>query len=529
MVPGSSTGARGLSSTCSTMPGERNDGWREARGWRGLASLPPPIVSLTRSTRAGGAPAQLPPGRNDHQEHLLTEPIERACYWLAQRPPGHAAPLEGRTEADVAIVGAGLTGLWTALFLKELDPRAEVVVLERETAAHGASGRNAGMLSETVDHGHGLAIQHFGEAEARRLAALGERNVEEMAAWLRVRGIDCDYEPTGRLVAALTHRQVEEGRRAVSIAQRLGVDGHEWLDRDRFRELLDSPLYLGGVRARGGAILDPVKLVDGLRREAQRVGVRIHERSGVDRLRRIGAGVGLATRGGIVRARRAVLATSAYTHRLLPRVLHRFIPLYDYILVSEPLTPDQRAAIGWTGRQGVTDGRSFFNYYRLTRDNRVLWGTSEAAYYPGNRVDPRCDHSPAHYDGLRASFRRHFPALAPLRFPYAWGGPICSTTRLTPFFGSAMRGRVHYGLGYTGHGLGTTRIAGRILAHLALERHCELLDLRLVRCGPIPFPPEPLRSWAVAGVTRALRRVDAGERPSTMLRLLDRFGIGFSS
>jgi glycine/D-amino acid oxidase-like deaminating enzyme len=455
--------------------------------------------------------------------------IEQACYWLAQRQPREARALEGRAEADVAIVGAGLTGLWTALFLKELDPRAEVVVLERETAAYGASGRNAGMLSETVDHGHGLAIQHFGEAEARRLAALGERNVEEMVAWLRARGIECDYEPTGRLVAALTERQIEEGRQAVATAGRLGLEGHEWLDRDRFRARLNSPLYLGGVQVRGGGILDPVKLVDGLQREAERVGVRVHERSGVERMKRAGAGVVLETTSGSVRARRTVLATSAYTHRLLPRVLHHFIPLYDYILVSDPLTADQRAAIGWRERQGVTDGRSFFNYYRLTRDDRILWGTSEAAYYSGNRVDSRCDHSPAHYDALRASFRRHFPALDSLRFPYAWGGPICSTTRLTPFFGTALGGRVHYGLGYTGHGLGTTRIAGRILAHLASEKWSELLELSLVRRRPFPFPPEPLRSWAVAGVTRALRRVDAGEGPGALLRLLDRLGIGFSS
>ena len=460
---------------------------------------------------------------------MTTQPIERACYWLAQRAARSVTPLDGDTEADVVIVGAGLTGLWTALFLKELDPAAEVVLLEREVAAYGASGRNAGMLSETVDHGHGLAVQHFGEAEARRLAALGERNAEEMIGWLRGRGIDCDYEPTGRLIAALTDGHAEEGRRTVAAAGRLGIDGHEWLDRAAFRALLDSPLYLGGVRVRGGGILDPVKLVDGLRDAAERLGVRVHERSGVERLRAAGTGIEVRTPAGRVRARRAVLGTSAYTHRLLPRVVHRFIPLYDYILVSDPLTPGQREAIGWHGRQGVTDGRTFFNYYRLTRDDRILWGTSEAAYYGANRVDPDCDHSPAHYAALRASFRRHFPALASLEFPYAWGGPICSTTRLTPFFGKAMGGRVLYGLGYTGHGLGTTRIAGRILAHLALERPSELLELALVRRKPVPFPPEPLRSWAVAQVTDSLRRVDQGERPSAMLRLLDRLGIGFSS
>jgi glycine/D-amino acid oxidase-like deaminating enzyme len=350
-----------------------------------------------------------------------------------------------------------------------------------------------------------------------------------MIGWLEARGIGCDYESTGRLLAALTEGQVEDGRRAVATAQRLGLDGHEWLDRDRFRERIDSALYLGGVRVRRGGILDPVKLVDGLHHEAERWGVRVYQRSGVEGLRAAGAGVELRTNAGSVRARRAVLATSAYTHGLLPHVLHRFIPLYDYILVSEPLTGDQRAMIGWRGREGVTDGRTFFNYYRLTRDDRILWGTSEAAYFSGNRVGPQYDHSPAHYAALRASFRRHFPALVSLEFPYAWGGPICSTTRLTPFFGSTLGGRIHYGLGYTGHGLGTTRIAGRILAHLALDRRSELLDLALVRHRPFPFPPEPLRSWAVAGVTRALRQVDAGARPGILLRLLERVGIGFSS
>jgi glycine/D-amino acid oxidase-like deaminating enzyme len=460
----------------------------------------------------------------------LTSPsIERACYWLAMRPPSPVVPFEGTGETDVAVVGAGLTGLWTALFLKQLDPGSEVVILEGEVAAYGASGRNAGMLSETVDHAHGLAIQHFGETEARRLARLGESNVEEMTAYLAEHDIRCDYEPNGQLIAALTEGQVEDARRSVATARRLGVAGHRYLSRDEIRQQLDSPLYLGGVSVRDGGILDPVKLVDGLRDRAARLGVRVHEGSGVESLRPSGAGLELGTRRGSLRARRAVLATSAYTHQILPRVARRFIPLYDYILVSDPLTPAQRDVIGWRRRQGVTDGRTFFNYYRLTTDDRILWGTSEAAYYPGNRVHRDCDHSPAHYDALRASFRRHFPDLGSLAFPYAWGGPICSTTRLTPFFGRELDGRVVYGLGYTGHGLGTTRIAGCVLAHLALDRPSDLLDLTMVRRKPFPFPPEPLRAWAVARVTRALRRVDQGGRPGAMLRLLDRMGIGFSS
>jgi glycine/D-amino acid oxidase-like deaminating enzyme len=457
------------------------------------------------------------------------QPIEQACFWLARRAPREPAVLEGAGEVGVVVVGAGLTGLWTALVLKSLEPELDVAVVEQGVAAYGASGRNAGMLSETVDHSHGLAIQHFGEAEARRMAKVGARNVAEMLQFLAERGIHCDYEPTGRLMVALTAAQLEEAARTAATARRLGLDTYRELDRDAVRAELDSPLYLGGVSVASGGILDPVKLVDGLREEAQRLGVRVYERSRVDSMRPAGAGVRVRTEAGRLDARRAILATSAYTHRLVPKVTRRFIPLYDYILVSDPLTSAQREAIGWRRRQGVSDGRTFFNYYRLTSDDRILWGTSEAAYYSGNRVDPSCDHSPAHYSALRASFHRHFPALTGLEFPYAWGGAICSTTRLTPYLGSALGGRVLYGLGYTGHGLGTTRIIGRILAHLALGRTDELFDLALARRKPFPYPPEPLRTWAVGAVTSELRKVDAGKRPGTMLRALDRMGIGFSS
>ncbi len=459
----------------------------------------------------------------------MASDIERACYWLAQRPDRETEPLFGDRSADVAVVGAGLTGLWAALCLKELEPDLDVAIVEREVAAHGASGRNAGILSETIDHSHGLAIQHFGEAEARRLAGLGEQNVRELARFLVEQRIECDYEPTGRLMVALTEAHLAEARRSVEAAERLGLNTFRLLGAEETRARLDSPLYLGGLHVSGGAILDPVKLVDGLRRTAEGSGIRVFERSPVDRLARADGGVRLTTPRGSLTARHVVLATSAYTHLLLPAVLHRFIPLFDYVLVSDRLTPDQRAAIGWRGRESVTDGRAFFNYYRLTRDDRILWGTSEAAYYPGNRVDSACDHSPAHYAALRESVRRHFPALAGLEFPYAWGGAICSTTRLTPFFGRALGGRVVYGLGYTGHGLGTTRIAGRILAHMALDRPGELLDLAMVRSQPFPYPPEPFRRWAVSGVTAALRRVDRGARPGMLLRVLDRLGLGFSS
>ncbi len=455
-------------------------------------------------------------------------PIEEACYWMAGRPQRAAVPLSADLEVDVAIVGGGFTGLWTALSIKDLEPSVSVCVLEREVVGFGATGRNAGIVGETLDHSHELAIAHFGLDEARALARIGRENLDGLERFLADRRIAAGFRRPGQLTVALSDAHVDALEAAARAAERVGAPGWKLLSGAEVRNEIASPLYRGGLLAPRNALVDPVALVEGLRGEAERLGVAVRERTPIDHLEYARDRVVLRSGERRVRARRAVLATNAYTHRLLPRLAPRFLPLYDYILVSRPLTGPEWRSIGWRTGRGVADARTFFNYYRPTPDGRILWGTSEAAYYPGNRVDPACDHSPAHYASLRESFRRHFPQLSHLEFPFQWGGPIASTTRLTPFFGT-HRGRLAYGLGYTGHGVGSTRIAGRILAHLALEKESPLLELSMVRRKPIPYPPEPLRRVAVAAVTRSLRRVDAGGRPNLLLRILDRFGIGFSS
>ncbi|PYS93558.1 MAG: FAD-dependent oxidoreductase [Acidobacteria bacterium] len=493
-----------------------------------------PSASDASPAPNAGPPAAAPAERR---------PVEQACFWMATRRRPADPPLSGRREADVAIVGAGFTGLWTALFLKALDPGREVTVLEQGMAAYGASGRNAGMLGECLDHSHALAVAHFGREEARRLAALGRENTDGLLRFLTRHGVDCDVERTGQLYVALSAGQFDELREAAEAAWSLGMPHYRLLDREAVRAELRCERYHGALYNPHCGILNPVKLVEGLKREAERRGVAFFERTRVTalepgrdlvRLRTLSSAPGGEAEAGAplrgeIAARRVVLATNAHTHLIFPRLLKRYIPLYDYILVSEPLTAEQQGRIGWRNRQSVTDARAFFKYYRLTADNRILWGTSEAAYYPGNRVDRSCDHSERHYAELRASFRRHFPALGDLRFPYAWGGAICSTTRFTPFFGTAHRGRVLYGLGYTGHGIASTHLAGQILAHLTLEKPSPLLDLKMVRRKPFPYPPEPLRGLAVRLVSRALRRVDAGGKPGLLLRLLDAMGIGLSS
>ena len=350
-----------------------------------------------------------------------------------------------------------------------------------------------------------------------------------MEAFLLREQVDAEFSRVGQLVLALTKAHTMDVEVALSSARRLGIDDWQTLDEEATRRRLGSPLPLCALFAPRAATVHPAKLAEGLARVAEARGVRILEHSPVLKIESAGDQLRLASRGGSVRTRRTVLATNAYSHLLAPRLARRFLPLYDYVIASEPLTSAQRAAIRWQGREGVTDCRSFFNYSRLTADHRVVWGSSEAVYHRGNGIGPQHDHAPQVYSALEASFARFFPDLATVRFPYRWGGPIAATTRFTPFFGALHSGRLLYGLGYTGHGVGTTRVAGRLLAHFALERRSELAELALVRKPPFPYPPEPLRQWAIAAVTRALRRVDQGGGPGFLLRVLDRLGIGFSS
>jgi len=443
---------------------------------------------------------------------------------MTTAPYKYEPALEGDHHAEIAIVGAGFTGLWTAVFLREMAPEANIAIVEQGMAGYGASGRNAGMLDVTIDHSHSLAISHFGFSEARKLANIGLQNVNELVDFLNANRIDCGLEQTGRLFVALTQAHIDEAQKALGVAAKLGVPGGRWLNAQQIQAEVRCPRYLGGIVAPGAVILNPFQLVQGLKKYLLERRVRFFE---LTQVRQIADTI--KTDHGSLSAKKVIVATDAFTHHLFPKLLARFVPLYDYILVSDPLTAKQRDAIGWSNRQAITDGRTFFNYYRLTIDNRILFGTSEAMYYPRNRVDPDCDHSEEHYRSLRESFSHHFPQLEELNFPYAWGGAIASTTRLTPFFGELRGGRILYALGYTGHGIGSTRIAGKILAHRALERRTELFDLSMVRKNPFPYPPEPLRSVAIHAVTSALRKVDQGATPNLLLRLLGYLGIGFSS
>lgn len=455
---------------------------------------------------------------------------EPLSYWLrGERSAQHPA-LGGSTTADVVVIGGGFTGLWSALALTDTDPALDVVVLEAETVAFGASGRNGGFCEASLTHGLANGIRHFPD-EIERLEAEGLDNLRGLIDFTRTHGIDCDLEETGTITLADQPYQADDFRAWVDEAAGYG-ETLVFLDRDRVRDEIPSPLWQAGLLRPPGrdVLLDPAKLCRGLARVADERGVRIHERTRADGLERVAGGVTVSLAdGGSIRAGQVIVATSAYSG-WLRRLRPLFVPVYDYALVSEPLTPDERRSIGWTGRQGLSDANNQFHYFRLTADDRILWGGYDAIHYFGSRVGPEHDRRPATFAKLEAQFFRAFPQLEGLRFPYRWGGAIDTTTRFTVTFGQTMGGRVTYALGYTGLGVGASRWAGGVVRDLILRPGEDRLSLRLVSSPPIPVPPEPVRSAAVNLVRRDLDRADRdGGRRSILLRTLDALGIGFDS
>jgi glycine/D-amino acid oxidase-like deaminating enzyme len=452
---------------------------------------------------------------------------EQSVFWLdSPDAPEVRPPLEGEARCELAIVGGGFTGLWAALLAA---PDEDVLLVEGERCGWGASGRNGGFLDASLTHGLENGESRW-PREMRRLVELGNENYEAIRDTLSFRGIDAGWEENGFLDVATRDHEVEGLAESVELAHRYGHEV-ELLDRPAVRAKLDSPTYLAGLYTRrgGGALVDPARLAWGLRAAALEDGVRIHEGTKVTRMRRDGAGIVLETPGGCVRAARVVLATNAF--RPLVRSIARYtIPVYDYVLVSEPLDPARRAAIGWEGREGVADSGNRFHYYRLTADDRILWGGYEAVYHWANGMRPELEESAAVFNLLAHNFFETFPQLEGLRFTHRWAGAIDTSSRFCVTFGRALGGRAVYAVGYTGLGVGASRFGAQVALDLVHGRDTELTSLELVRSRPIPFPPEPLRYAVVQATRRALISSDErrGKR-GPWLQLLDRIGAGFDS
>lgn len=425
-----------------------------------------------------------------------------SCYWLADRERRQAAPpLSSDTTCDVAIVGGGYTGMSTAYHLKTADPGLDVAILEAETAGYGASGRNAGFVMTLFGASVSLMKTLHGKERVRAAHAFMMECIATLETMIERHGLDCDYERSGFLKVATAPAYLSRIQEEVAFFQSLGIEGFEWLDRDAVQARVRSPGFLGASFEPACGLINPMKWLDALRRLASDSGVRLFEGTPVREVRRESGRYRLITPNGIVTAEKVVYATNGYTH-LLPGLRSKQLPAFAYVVVTEPLTPDQQAAIGWAGREGIEDGLNFMHFYRLTRDGRILAGGGPGLVPFAGNMDN--DASPKAWSHLERFIGDTFPPLRGIGIAHRWGGAFSVTSDSTPQVGTLDEGGVAYAIGCTGHGVAQAHMNGRILRDLVLAQKTDLTDLWFVNRRSFPIPPEPIRWIAARTVTAAM-------------------------
>jgi glycine/D-amino acid oxidase-like deaminating enzyme len=445
-------------------------------------------------------------------------------FWLEADPYTAGPALAGDVSVDVAIIGGGFTGLWAALFLLKADPSLKLAVIEREVVGYGASGRNGGFAMTLLGRSLHDLVQSFGVEAARAAHDVVARSIDAIGQFAAEHEAPCDYQKNGFIGVALDDSQIERIEADRKAAEALGLSGVRYIPGDELRREIQSPLYRCGLEEKTCALLDPAKLVRGMARVVRQESGIIYERTAVDRIEASSDGVSIRTKQGTVRADKAVLAANAYAVEF-PEFRRLLIPLYTYIVLTEPLTEGQWESIGWHGRQGLEDKRTYIHYFRPTADGRILMGGEDAPYFYGSSIGPQHDRNTRVFRLLQGDLTTIYPQLAGIRFTHQWGGPVAITARFVPAFGTLQGGRVHYGFGYCGHGVAPTHVGGQILRDLVLGRDSDLTQLCFVRTKPIAYPPEPLRYLGMALARRSLLAQDRKGKPKTepwIVRLLTR-------
>jgi glycine/D-amino acid oxidase-like deaminating enzyme len=442
--------------------------------------------------------------------------------WLDLPRPDHPTLTEPVT-CDLLVIGGGYTGLWTALHAAERDPDRTIVLIEANRIGWAASGRNGGFVDASLTHGAENGKSRWPN-EIDTLSEMGIQNLDGMQSDIQRLGLDAQWQRTGMLSVATEPHQVDWLRDAAR-----GGEGR-LLDTDQVRAEVNSPTYLAGLYSPDtAAVVHPAKLALELARACVDAGVHIYERTNASRLDSGGLALRVDTGAATVTARQAVLATNVYPS-LLRRNRLRTVPVYDYVLATEPLTDAQLARVGWQGRQGVGDCANQFHYYRLTVDNRIVWGGYDAVYHFGRKVDAAYEDRPATYRRLAAHFFITFPQLDDVRFSHRWAGAIDTNTRFCAHWGLARGDRVAFVNGFTGLGVGAARFAADVCLDLLEGSPTARTELQMVRERPLPFPPEPFASVGIQATRWSLDRADhsAGRR-NIFLRTLDALGLGFDS
>lgn len=419
-------------------------------------------------------------------------------FWLDD--PSRPSPepsLEQDLSTDLLIVGSGFTGLWAALQAKEQQPDREVVVIEANTAAIGASGRPGAILSTSLMHGMENSSRLFPE-EMPQLERLGKENMDAFRATIEKYEIDCDVEWTGELTVAVGKHGINDVNAEYALYKMYGHDAH-LLDKSQVQAELNSPLFEAGLWSKQRAgVINPAKLAWGLKRAAKSLGVSFFEHTPMVKSRRKGKQVVVYTNKAKITANKVLLATNAFTKHKT-KISSRVAAIRDRIVMTEPLTDEQLQAIGWQNRQGVYDTRTQLSYMRLTKDNRVLFG-GRLGYFFDNNTDPEEDKTPQPYLRLMAAFHKTLPALKGVKISHAWSGPIALTTRMAVHYQHYHGGKMLYAGGYSGFGVTASRFASRVALGILDDIDMPERQLTFAKTLPAWLPPEPFR-WIGAQIT----------------------------
>lgn len=444
---------------------------------------------------------------------------------LAAEEDGAPAPvLAGEVEGDVAVIGGGYTGLWTAYFLAERKPGARIVLLEQDICGGGPSGRNGGFVHGWWENLPDLA-RTYGDEAAVTIAREADEVVDGIGAWCAEHAVDAWFMKAGYLRVNAFPKQAHDWDETVSRLSALGVgDALQPTDNAAVQGVCASSAFRDGLWMPNAASIQPARLARGLRRVLLERGVAIHEGTRVRSVSTVGGRVRLMTDGGQVLAEQAVLAINAWASGW-PGFRSRLLAWGSYMVITEPI-PDRLAELGWTAGELLSDSRFTISYFRTTPDGRIAFGGGVGAAGYGGRMGRTFTHDRRAVARVVANFRHLFPMLADVRFTDAWGGPIDITGHRFPEIGSSHGGRVHFAHGFAGNGAGPSRLAGRILAALVDGREPSLVALPFVGRRQPLLPPEPIRYIGARIVREALIRqddaLDAGRRPSWLLRLVAR-------
>jgi glycine/D-amino acid oxidase-like deaminating enzyme len=415
----------------------------------------------------------------------------KMSFWLEGGAYQENPPLRAAVEADVAIVGGGFTGLSSAFYIKEKYPDKKVVLLESEVIGYGASGRNGGFSMPLLGWDITYLLFVFKERgiRAHRFMLECVRNTRELVEREK---LDCDLEYNGLLVLARNNFQMRQLERNLKDYQQAGVNDCEILTGPKFAERLNSSWHVGALYEPDTAILNPAKLAREMKRAIEAKGVKVFERSPAIKFEP-GDTVRIETPEGSVRASHAVLALNAFGQRLRVRP-YTFAPMYTYIILTEPLSDELYAEVGWRRREGIEDKRQLVHYMRPTADNRILIGGRDAPYFFGNKAEGKQSHAKI-FAGLAADLKGMFPMLKNTRVTHRWGGPVALTLWMVPEFGYYQGHKnIAFGMGYCGHGVALSTSAGRLTRELLFNPQADLLqELLFVHNTPGLIPPEPFR------------------------------------